>query len=441
MTNIWETNGGVYFGYGCDATEGVPPRRTRERQLRYTDDRHIVSVGPNGSGKSYRLLYHNLMELTAWSMVVIDPKGDLYRDTAKHRAEQGGTIIRLDPFGAASEGFNPVAALDPASDDFPDDALSLAEALIRVEGDDPHWSSSAQEFVAALIMYVRLVVPNASLKDVRALLGQRAENLRSMVLEESIEYDGRTIPGMEAAAIIHGCDELTSKCSRFADFDANNKEFAGIVSVALTQTRWLDSKPVKTDLTKGRFDFSLLKEKPVTVYLVLPARRLRTHSTWFRLMITSILQPLMKDTGLSSVPVLMMLDEFAQLGHMPEIEQNMAMMRGYGIKLWVVLQDAVQAEAIYGKRWESFVANAGILQSFAPRDMTTAQYLSKLTGQTTRHPLGGGTGPNAQFSTGQTGVPLMSPQDLMNMDEGFSVLFSNLLKGVTRHYLPYPRIS
>ena len=441
--DIWEKNGGVFFGYGCKKGEGDPP--PLDHEYRYVGDRHLMTLGPNGSGKSMRLLYPNLRQLTDWSVVVIDPKGDLAQKTAKERGAEG-RVIKLNPFNVldlGSDGYNPVAALDPDSDDFPDDALGLAEAIIRVEGNEPHWSQSAQELVAALIMYVRLVVKDGSLGDVRALLGQDAGALRDMVVSQTIEYRGEPMFGMRKAAEWFEIDELLTKCGRFADLDTDNKELMGIVSNALTQTRWLDSKPVKTDLSKvpaKPIDFAALKETPTTTYLILPARRLATHSTWLRLMVTSILQPLMKDTTPAKVPVLIMLDEFAQLGHMTMIEQNMAMMRGYGIKLWTVFQDLIQAQDIYKQRWESFVANSGMLQSFAPQDVTTAKFLSDLSGQTTRHPLSATDVQSStpKFSVGETDVPLVLPQTLRRMDDGFSYMLSHKAKGPLFSYLPFP---
>ena len=116
------------------------------------------------------------------------------------------------------------------------------------------------------------------------------------------------------------------------------------------------------------------------------------------------------------------------------------------MKLWAVFQDLSQAHAIYKERWESFLGNAGVLQAFAPQDVATADYLSKRTGQSTRAVLSHGisrqAGTNApggdNISLSQTGVPLMLPQDLRNMDDGFSVLFSHRTKGTVRSYLPYP---
>ncbi len=129
MADIWAADGGVYFGYGADATEGAPPPFRQQKPVRYVGDRHLVTVGPNGSGQSRRLLLPNLAELTGWSVLVVDPKGELAAMTGKHRADRQNTIVRLNPFdalGLGSDGFNPIAALDPKSDDFPDDALGLS---------------------------------------------------------------------------------------------------------------------------------------------------------------------------------------------------------------------------------------------------------------------------------------------------------------------------
>jgi type IV secretion system protein VirD4 len=433
----WNENDGVYFGYASDTTEGPPQWHPKAEPLRYVGDRHIMTVGPNGSGKSRRLLLPNLVDLTGWSMLVVDPKGELCQMTLRHRQSNNNLIVRLNPFDAlslGSDGFNPVAALDSTSDDFPDDALGLAEAIIRVEGKEPHFAQSAQDLVAALIMYVRLTKPGTgSLGDVRKILGKPTSDFCEAV-NEMIDV------GLE-----EDCEELVTKAGHFAEIDPENRELNSVISTALTQTRWLDSRPVKADLARGVFDFSIMKERPTTVYLILPARRLATHSTWLRLMIAAVLQPLMKDTRKAKVPVLFMLDEFAQLGHLGVIENNLAMMRGYGIKLWAIFQDLSQAKAIYGERWESFIGNAGVLNSFAPQDLVTADYLSKRTGQTTitvramgeSRSLGQSGSESLNFS--QIQMPLMLPQDLRGMDDGYNVIFSHLFrKEMGRSYLPYP---
>jgi len=48
-----------------------------------------------------------------------------------------------------------------------------------------------------------------------------------------------------------------------------------------------------------------------------------------------------------------MLDEFAALGHMEVLERTMSQMRGYGIKMLMVLQDISQLKSCYKSIWRA----------------------------------------------------------------------------------------
>ena len=78
-----------------------------------------------------------------------------------------------------------------------------------------------------------------------------------------------------------------------------------------------------------------------------------------------------------------MLDEFASLGHMQQIENAAGQIAGFGVKLWPVLQDIGQLQALYRNRWETFLGNAGLLQFFGNTDLGTLEWLSKRLGSTT----------------------------------------------------------
>jgi type IV secretion system protein VirD4 len=148
--------------------------------LIYDDERHMVVFGPTGSGKTTRLLMVNLLSdcLTDRSVIVIDPKGELASVCAKHRHQIGHDVKVLDPFGKLREvignspehrylvehqliesaGFDPLAILDPGTDDAPnpdfyDDAAAIGEALIKIDGTDPHWPESAQGLITGLVMW------------------------------------------------------------------------------------------------------------------------------------------------------------------------------------------------------------------------------------------------------------------------------------------------
>jgi len=125
-----------------------------------------------------------------------------------------------------------------------------------------------------------------------------------------------------------------------------------------------------------------LKRKPVTVYLCLPASRMTTHAKWMRLILNLTMSALEDEAGKPELPVLFMLEEFAALGHMRALEQGSAYMAGFGVKLFIVLQDLTQLKRHYKEGWETFLGNLGVLTAFGNTDQSTLDYISKRLGET-----------------------------------------------------------
>jgi len=459
----WWANEGVYMGFE------VAPPDDPEHPLRgqwtctgatrnYRGDRHILTVGPNGSGKTRRLLFPNLYYLKNWSIAAIDPKGELFAHTVLERAKTT-KIVLLDPFGVVektyphlaarfpcqSHGFNPVATLVPKLADgrdnprFVDDAKALAVALIKTEGlHDKYWSQAAQALIKGVLMGLRLEWGEAaSLALLRQVIGAQPATLAKKL-------------GLMVANYGAACPALGASLSEFTAYSPEDRELGGIRRQAKVQTDWLDSAPMAADLDAGAYDFASIKRTPTTIYLVLPPEYLASHGTWLRLMVTAILRPLLREVDAASdtppVPVLFMLDEFAQLGKMEIIEDNYALMRGYGVKLWTIWQDLNQAKILYEDRWESFIANAGIVQSFAPQDMTTRKYLSELADdRLTWHDVETSSGSggmalksmssSASISKTHISEPLAYPYELGQMRQGWSVVFTQRGE-MHRRYFP-----
>ena len=82
-------------------------------------------------------------------------------------------------------------------------------------------------------------------------------------------------------------------------------------------------------------------------------------------------------------PTLFLLDEFAALGRLEAVERAMGLMAGYGLQLWPILQDLSQLKGLYGPKANTFVANAGVLQTFGVNDLETAEWLSRSLGRET----------------------------------------------------------
>lgn len=359
----------------------------KDKLLTYKNDAHLITVAPSGSGKGRDVLVPALLSYEG-SCIVIDPKGQLAAITRKHRGgpkNEGGLgqrVIVLNPFNilpeyvGASARFNPMAALNPALDSFGTDCDNIADAIVVHEsgGHDNHWNDSAHGLISALIGHLA-----ANMSEARRNLGMVRQIVRRPAMLEE-----------HAQAAQDGKDELVAEAlDSFRNLaDAPNKgELSSIISTARTQTKFLGTKAIAENLNGSDFRFRELKvgtegdKRPVTVYLTLPTRYLGTCSKWFRLVVAAALDDLMREE--TGVPVLVILDEFYQLGKLKVIQNAMSLARGYGLQLWPILQDLTQLQEHYEKSWETFLGNAGVRMFFAPREMTTAEYVSKLCGDTT----------------------------------------------------------
>ena len=453
---------GLYLGRYLD--EGT---NSLGEKIVYGGERHAILFGPNGSGKGVRFLMPNLLGdyLKGRSVVVIDPKGELAAVCAgcRHWMENGrrGSVKILDPFGKLrqvvgnspqhdyllknglidSEGFNPLDALDPESDNFYDDAAAIGEALIKIEGNEPHWSESAQGLTTGLVMW-EAARPKArgevaSLGNVRRILtepdGYDEKDPENKDLMYGLRASARQIVDECEKTDEHG--ELKIKAgyeiaSLLGRFTRKSKELASVQSTADTQTRWLLSKRIRDDLNKaGGINFRDVRDTPTTVFVILPAERMRTHSVWLRLVVVSVLRAMYNADGLRSV---LLIDELAALGHLGPLEDAFGLVRGFGVQIVGALQDLTQLKALYKERWESFLANAGVIQAFAPNDLTTADWMSRRSGQTTVVTRGASTGTNiggdrTSSSSGdswnQIARPYYLPHDLFGMVEGSGVLW------------------
>jgi type IV secretion system protein VirD4 len=414
----------------------------------YTGERHLIVFGPNGSGKGTRFLVPTLLTVKDRSILVIDPKGELCAITEAYRRTVGDVVI-LNPFnvlGLGSDGFNPLALLDPDNPDtFYDDAAALGEALIRVEGKDPHWGESAQGLVVGLLMWEKIQNrEKASLANVRRMLTE-ADEFETYEDENGVKRRKQT-KGLRVTAADMIASENTIVASLAGRFTGENNELASIRSTADTQTRWMLSPPMAADIGKDGANFRKLKEKPTTVYLILPAQNMRTHSVWLRLVIVSALRALYKAGGLRT---LFLIDEMPALGHLGPLEDAFGLVRGYKVQIAGICQDLTQLKALYNDRWESFLANAGAILGFAPNDLTTAKWMSERAGVTTM--LAPSSSESVSPRTGERNRtenlnpikrPVWLPQELMSFEEGTGLVFyAGMGNGVRFYGPPYFRIA
>ena len=120
------------------------------------DNRHILTVAGSRSGKGVSLIVPNLLVYDG-SVIVVDPKGELARVTARARQAKGQKVTVLDPFGEngryPSGSFNPLDEIDVDSPNAADDAGLVADALIIASQHEAHWTDSARILLKALILF------------------------------------------------------------------------------------------------------------------------------------------------------------------------------------------------------------------------------------------------------------------------------------------------
>lgn len=343
------------------------------------DDRHIVTVAGSRAGKSSTVLIPNLLRYPG-SAVILDPKGELARKTAGHRAETlGHSVAVLDPFGTSgweSASYNPLDDLDAESETYVDDVALIADACIIETKSDPHWSDSAKTLISGLILYMTKAGGPRTLPRLRKiLLGSEGRLCLPEASDEPAENLFVRMTAME------GYDDLIALTGQ-TFLDKQSKELDSILSTAREQTRFLDSIPLQRTLDTTQLRLAALKHKPLTIYLCLPATRLATHARWLRMVISLAFVELEKDQTVPKRPVLFMLEEFNALGYLRSIENAAGFMAGFGVRLWSVLQDFTQLKTHYPNSWETFLGNAGVVQAFGNADVTTTEHLSKMIGNT-----------------------------------------------------------
>lgn len=345
------------------------------RLIGIADDRHVMTMAGARNGKTTSALIPNLVRYPG-SAVVLDPKGELYLNTAEARAALGQQVFALDPFGVTgvrSARHNPFTEILKArTEHMAADTALFADALIISNDKDPHWTESAKNWIKGLALHLLsgtlLGGPVPTIRQLRQLMHCTPAEMDDLyaAMADSDAFDG-IVSNLGSAFM--------------GKREAGGRELASIVSTAHEQTAPLDDLYAVTD--ESDFDLGDLSKGGMTIYLILPGMRMGTHARWLRLVVQQALAAVERNpVPRGRLPVWFVLEEFPALGYMRTIESAAGLMAGYGVKLWTVLQDLSQLKTHYPKSWETFLGNAGVLQAFGNIDLTTTEYLSKLLGHT-----------------------------------------------------------
>ncbi len=190
----------------------------------------------------------------------------------------------------------------------------------------------------------------------------------------------------------------------------------------------------------------------MSLYLCMATDDVQTLKPLCRLFVNTILSKLIRDMkfgpdvnpkGAGKQRLLLMLDEFPQLGNMSKIELALAVCAGYGIKMCIVSQDVNQLAKEYTKD-NSIASNCHVHIYFTPNldnGGATAKAISESLGKQTISTVTHSSGNNGWFSgsdsTSVTGRDLMTPDEVSRLPWTEEIVFVAGHKPIRGNKLKY----
>ena len=340
-----------------------------------------IVIGGSGAGKSFRKIKPDIMQMTG-SYVVTDPSGELYRDCAKILRENGYKVRVLNLTNInLSNSYNPFVYMVEEQD-----VLNIADLFMKNsagEGEkEDFWSGAAQDMLVMIMLY--LFKADDEVKSFG----------RVIRLVNSIQYKNNKID--------ETCE--LGRCMKKHQMNEKNRNDAASInwngllgtpqetlgSIAKTLSTRLRLWAVEdVDMLTGddEMDFDDIGVNKTAIFLIIPAAR-QTYKAVANIFYSQLFERLMYIASLkynNRLPLLVAceLDEFANLGTIPNFSEILAVVRKYNIRLCVVLQGLSQLKAIYEKTFDSIIGNCSIFTFLGTNDQESKEYVSKKLGKTT----------------------------------------------------------
>ena len=389
---------------------------------------NVLVVGGSGSGKSASYSKPNAHQMLG-SYVFTDPKGELYDDTAGYLKKNGYNIKVLNLVNPTnSDGYNPLAHIQSNID-----VDVIAHTIVHgqeAEGGskDAFWDDNAEMLLKALIYYIISTRPEEERNLVSCAELVRAANsggsnlLTELMNQLPYENPGRTYyKNVEMVA-------------------TSEKTYSSILSTLQSKLGKFDSQEIAELTSTDTIDFAEIAERKTAVYVISSD----THTTYnflltifFSQMIQQLYDHADRNGGRLKVPAFFILDEFANIGQIPDFDKKISTSRSRGISFSVILQNLDQLKAVYEKSYETIIGNCDTHVFLGSNSGETVEYFSKQLGETTITRDSRSISRDRNFSKqgystsdSVMGRALMTPDELRRMDNDYCIIFEKGLKPI-----------
>ena len=388
---------------------------------------NVLVVGGSGSGKSASYSIPNAYQMLG-SYVFTDPKGELYDKTAGYLKKNGYEIKVLNLVNPAnSDGYNPLMHISSEID-----VDVIANTIVKGQSAesgkaDPYWDDMAEMLLKALIYYLMAVRPEEeqNLASCSELVRAANSNGGSNLLTELINQ----LPYDHPARMYYKSIEI-----------APEKTYGSILSSLQSKLGKFDSKEIAEVTSTDTIDFEEIGSRKTAVYVISSD----THKAYdflltifFSQMIQQLYDFADKNGGRLKVPTFFILDEFANIGQIPDFDKKISTSRSRGISFSVILQNLDQLEAVYEKSYETIMGNCDTHVFLGSNSFKTVEYFSKALGEKTITRESLSVNRDKQFhrqgysdSDQVMARALMTPDELRRMDNDLCIIYEKGIKPV-----------
>lgn len=391
---------------------------------------NVMLVGGAGSGKSYGFMKPNILQMNA-SFVITDPSGELIKSLGTALQKHGYKIKIFNISDMQhSNCYNPFHYIrDEAGVSMMIDCFINNTTIGEGGGDNQFFVDAEKLIYSACIFFLLEYCHDEDQKNFSSVL--------NMILHSRInEKDPHAESELDKLFNMLPNDSMAYKSYRsYTQAPAKTRE--SIVISALTRLRPFMTKQVKNLTRIDQMELDRIGDEKTALFIITPQAD-KTYTFLASMLYSQLFETLywkgeqqLAAGGTESLkyPVRCLMDEFANVGTVPDFPSRLATMRKYNISATIALQDIAQLEEMYDKGWRTLAGNCSSYVFLGTQQPDTLKFFSEMLGKETIRIksdsiANGDTKGNSNSSYQWTGREVMTTEEMSRMDENHCLVYT-----------------